>query len=230
MTIMLFDSPQPLTKSAIANAKLRGAYGALRYYSTRALLGNPRATIRSKDLTHREALLGGPDWVWFTVWEVLAKAALKGASQGDADGRAAVAQAKVVGQPTGTAIYFAIDFDPEPTSRPTCLDYAKGALTAAATAGYQGRVYAPGSILCEGIDKGILTGPQWLTGGRGMSGYQEFIGRGLPYIEQMVGDPNRLDNGGAADDDRFHLANGVESLAGLGGFKTSPDGRSLVVA
>ena len=48
-----------------------------------------------------------------SIWEVAAQAAAGGSAQGQVDGAAAVAAAKSLGQPAGTAIYLTCDFDAE---------------------------------------------------------------------------------------------------------------------
>jgi V8-like Glu-specific endopeptidase len=47
-------------------------------------------------------------------------------AQGERDGRAGFAQAQNLGQPGGTPIYFAVDFDPGPAQRQAILDYFEG--------------------------------------------------------------------------------------------------------
>jgi hypothetical protein len=54
------------------------------------------------------------------------KAAYFTRAQGQQDGRLAFTQAQRVGQPAGTPIYFAVDYDPGPGNRQSILDYFEG--------------------------------------------------------------------------------------------------------
>jgi N-acetyl-anhydromuramyl-L-alanine amidase AmpD len=47
-------------------------------------------------------------------------------AQGQRDGRAGFTQAQAIGQPAGTPIYFAVDFDPGNSQRGVILDYVQG--------------------------------------------------------------------------------------------------------
>lgn len=61
-----------------------------------------------------------------SVWEGVAKAALNGYSQGVLDGAQAVDEALWLGQPIGTAIYFAVDFEVLQTNVATVQAYFNG--------------------------------------------------------------------------------------------------------
>ncbi|EPR12511.1 DUF1906 domain-containing protein [Ruminiclostridium papyrosolvens] len=81
-----------------------------------------------------------------SVYEASANGALKGAIQGTNDGKAAYAEAKKVGQPTGSTIYFAVDFDAQPADYPAIYAYLTAAQ--AQIPGYNVGVYGSYAI-CE---------------------------------------------------------------------------------
>ncbi|WP_438445920.1 DUF1906 domain-containing protein [Gorillibacterium sp. sgz5001074] len=62
-----------------------------------------------------------------SVWETTADRALGGYAAGVEDGQKAVEVAEAVGQPKGSCIYFAVDFDATTAQMPTVLEYIRGA-------------------------------------------------------------------------------------------------------
>jgi hypothetical protein len=61
------------------------------------------------------------------VWETTAKRPLSGRAAGISDAQAAQRQATAAGMPSGRPIYFAVDFDAQPSQMPTVMAYLDGA-------------------------------------------------------------------------------------------------------
>ncbi len=85
-----------------------------------------------------------------SVYEASANGALKGTMQGTKDGKAAYAEAKTVGQPAGSTIYFAVDFDAQSKDYSIIEAYLKAAQ--AQIPGYNVGVYGSYAI-CEEMHK-----------------------------------------------------------------------------
>ncbi|AEY64841.1 DUF1906 domain-containing protein [Clostridium sp. BNL1100] len=85
-----------------------------------------------------------------SVYEASANGALKGAIQGTKDGKAAYSEAKKVGQPAGSTIYFAVDFDAQSVDYPAIYAYLKAAQTQ--IKGYNIGVYGSCAV-CEDMHK-----------------------------------------------------------------------------
>lgn len=103
-----------------AQHKAVGSSFACRYLSN----GN------SKDLDPGEAaalLKGGVDVV--VVWETVGSRALQGHAAGEADARAAEAEAQRLGLPAHRPIYFAVDFDEAPSQAGAVAAYFQGVRT-----------------------------------------------------------------------------------------------------
>lgn len=100
-------------------------------------------------------------------------------ASGQADGMAAHRQAKAVGQPPGTAIYFAVDYNvPEPEIRSLIEPYFRGvAAGLAAAAGkqreYRIGVYSSGAV-CSYLKGARLAEYAWLSHSRAWAGYASF--------------------------------------------------------
>lgn len=80
-----------------------------------------------------------------SVFETTADRALEGREAGLSDGVLAIETAAAVGQSTGSAIYFAVDFDPTSTQLPTVIDYIRGA--SEATTAYLTGVYGSYAVI-----------------------------------------------------------------------------------
>jgi hypothetical protein len=63
-----------------------------------------------------------------SVYETTANRATGGASAGHEDGVAALKEARLIGQPTGSTIYFAVDYDAQPQDYDEIEKYLKAAL------------------------------------------------------------------------------------------------------
>jgi hypothetical protein len=85
-----------------------------------------------------------------SIFEKQANSAAGGRDAGLSDGAAALAEARTIGQPEGSAIYFAVDYDALPKEFDTIEAYLKAAESA--ITGYKVGVY--GSFaLCEEMSK-----------------------------------------------------------------------------
>jgi len=80
-----------------------------------------------------------------SVFETTASRALGGRSAGLADGDTAMQVAQSVGQPTGSAIYFAVDFDATSAQLLTVIEYIRAA--SEATPGYFTGVYGSYTVV-----------------------------------------------------------------------------------
>ncbi len=110
-----------------------------------------------------------------------------GVDEAQLDARAAVAQAKLVGQPSGTAIYFGIDFDVETERSEQVIQYFTIVSNALRDKGYLVGIYGSGAALAllkaERHKTGRHTGQPlvdftWLNAARGHSGAVDFYNRG----------------------------------------------------
>ncbi|MDG0809745.1 DUF1906 domain-containing protein [Cohnella rhizosphaerae] len=82
-----------------------------------------------------------------SVFETTASRAASGADAGRNDGAAAYAEALAVGQPKGSAIYFAVDYDAQPKDFDAIEAYLKAA--AKQVAGYDTGVYGSYAVVEE---------------------------------------------------------------------------------
>ena len=101
--------------------------------------------------------------------------------QGYSDAIAAHWQARGIGQPPGTAVYFAVDFDARNRSLDRVTEYFEGVAAGLVSAGggianYQIGVYGSGAV-CDAIKRMGLARYTWLsnsTGWTGSIGYQDW--------------------------------------------------------
>jgi hypothetical protein len=84
-----------------------------------------------------------------SVWETTADRAAGGASAGKPDGVAALKEAQSIGQPLGSAIYFAVDFDAQPKHYDAIERYLRAA--GEAIPGYEVGVYGSCAVVEEMI-------------------------------------------------------------------------------
>lgn len=85
-----------------------------------------------------------------SIFERKAKSAAGGRATGLSDGAAALAEARAIGQPEGSAIYFAVDYDAQPKEFDTLEAYLKAAESA--ITGYKAGVYGSFAV-CEEMSK-----------------------------------------------------------------------------
>lgn len=95
-----------------------------------------------------------------SVYETTASRALGGRNAGLADGAAAVQVAKQVGQPEGSCIYFAVDFDATSAQMATVIAYIRAASEATPT--YTTGVYGSYAVM-EAVKKAGACSRFWQT-------------------------------------------------------------------
>lgn len=88
-----------------------------------------------------------------SVFESSASRAAGGAAAGKADGITALSEAKIVGQPEGSAIYFAVDYDAKANDHKVIEEYLKAA--AKELPGYHVGVYGSYSVCLTMFNLGI---------------------------------------------------------------------------
>lgn len=101
------------------------------------------------------------------------------AEQGAKDAAAALRQAERIGQPAGSAIYFAVDTDmllDGVTNRAVPYFTAVKAAMEAAPAKYRIGVYGSG-LVCDTLKKRGLAELTWLSGSTGWIGYADYAGK-----------------------------------------------------
>jgi hypothetical protein len=147
------------------------------------------ASKTGKALTKSSALASSAMGFWLgVVWETRGDLPSMNAAQGQADAQAAVAQAQALAQPPGSAIYFAVDFDPtqDQVDNDICAYFAAAAQVVRAS-WYKIGAYACGAALVALHAKGICD-YDWLPGAGGWNGSRGYVSpydaSGLPAILQ----------------------------------------------
>lgn len=131
-----FDCSTPLTAQKAAAFFGQGYTFVARYLV-------PGGT---KALTKSEAdAISGAGLQLVSVFETTASRALGGRNAGLADGATALQVAAQVGQPEGSCIYFAVDFDVSTDLMPTVIDYIKAA--SEATTSFTTGVYGSYAVM-----------------------------------------------------------------------------------
>lgn len=109
-----------------------------------------------KRLTREEAeLISEAGLQVISVFETTADRALGGRAAGLADGATAVRTAHAIGQPEGSAIYFAVDFDATVHQMPVVIDYIRAA--SEASPGYLAGVYGSYRVIEAVREAGVCT-------------------------------------------------------------------------
>lgn len=167
------DCASPVT-AALPALKRAGYQWVGRYYSR-----SP-----AKNLTRVEAVaIAAAGLRVVTVWEARGdQASSFSRSQGSADGGAALAQAHACGQPLGTPIYFAVDFDASPQELDEIGAYFSAA-RAALVRQYLIGVYGSG-IVCQMLLNGGEVDRAWLGGAMGWRGSRDFLASNRWQIRQ----------------------------------------------
>lgn len=143
-----------------------------RYYN----VNNP-----GKNLTRTEAgVLIGAGLTVVAVWEngFPTRPDYFTSGQGQQDARRAIACASAVGQPQGSAIYFAVDYDasPEDISGPVVKYFdAVSEIFDSAERTYEAGAYGSGAVLSALHEEGLI-GWLWLAQSLGWSGSKDFEG------------------------------------------------------
>lgn len=143
-----------------------------------------------KNLTRGEALkLTAEDLALVAVWESAGtKASFFNADQGGRDATVALSLAAGVGQPPGTVIYFAVDYDASAEDlRSRILPYFR-AVAAALAGKYKVGVYGSG-LVCQTLLAAGLVQYAWLACAGGWRGSAAFLKAGGWHIHQHT--PNK---------------------------------------
>lgn len=137
----------------------------------------------------------------------------------------------IIGQPTGSAIYFGIDADADPRKdeiRKRVIPYFEGIAKAfdreAGDADYVVGVYGSGAVCQALLDAGLVR-MTWLAQSTGWAGYQKFLASGqwnmLQAMDAVIAgvrcDPNTAGQGKDIGD--FALAASAPVLTGSSGLK-----------
>lgn len=184
MTILRgLDTTMELTRHALA-LRRQGYDFVLRYYSHNAAknlsLGEARA------LSQAGLRIG-------VVWETAGThASFFNRAQGLADGAAAFLMAKeIIGQPYGSAIYFAVDYDPTQADIDGVISNYFTGVHAALYVGAEGqpsyRVGVYGSGLCCGslVERGMAS-LSWLSQSTGFAGSKQYAAQQRYDLIQML--------------------------------------------
>ena len=139
-------------------------------------------------LTRAEAQqLCAADIRLFTIYEGTGRNLALTAAQGVIDGIHALEQAAAVGQPHGTAIYFALEGLPAGYSTPdlpAIREYFSG-VTASIGSTYRLGVYSNGVVCRALLDEGICS-CTWLSASRAFPGTRDFYSSGRWNLAQTT--------------------------------------------
>lgn len=135
-----------------------------------------------------------------SVYETTENRALEGADAGTEDMANAIDLAAALGQPQGSDIFLAVDFDASQAQiAGPITDYftaaAKEAMGECAVS-----VYGNG-LTCQWLKGKLLAKHTWVAGGKGMQGTRAFLATGRWDIQQDVGDERSLNLGIDIDSD-----------------------------
>lgn len=146
-----FDCAAALTYETAAAFKAAGYEFVCRYYPVGLW----------KSLTREEAAaVSSAGLKIITVFETAADRALSGYEAGLEDGKCALEAAVGVGQPAGSCIYFAVDFDAQPWQMAAITDYIRGC--SEATPDYTTGVYGPYSVI-QNVQAAAVCSHYWQT-------------------------------------------------------------------
>jgi hypothetical protein len=146
-----FDCATPLTASVAAAFRRDGFEAVARYL------------VQSgwKALTKEEAdRINAAGLNIISVFETTASRALGGRAAGLDDGATAVQVAKQVGQPEGSTIYFAVDFDATAAHMPAVIEYIRAA--SEATPKFNTGVYGSAAVI-KAVQKSGACSRYWQT-------------------------------------------------------------------
>ena len=109
------------------------------------------------------------------------------AARGRYDGQVAAEKALAAGQPAGTPVYFAVDYDASQGDLLGIAAYFEALRPALQADGYQAGVYGSG-LVCRHLTEAGLVEKTWLSQSRGFQGYHEF----LPHADILQGPSTHL--------------------------------------
>lgn len=151
MSKKVFDCSTPLTGAVIAAFRSDGYEAVARYL----VPSSWKAITKSEADTISEAGLQ-----IISVFETTANRALVGRAAGLVDGASAIQVANDIGQPKGSTIYFAVDFDATAAQMPAVIEYIRGA--SEATPGYNTGVYGSAAVI-KAIQESGTCSRYWQT-------------------------------------------------------------------
>lgn len=158
------DTGQSMTRHAQA-VRAQGFDFVIRYYS--------HNTAKNLDAAEARALAAAGLRLG-VIWESAGfQASYFSRAKGQLDAAAAAALARVVGQPSGSSIYFAVDYDPTQAEvEGPVADYFTG-VAAALGGGYRIGVYGSG-LCCGYLRDHALAACSWLSQSSGFAGSKAF--------------------------------------------------------
>lgn len=140
------DCAQPLNAKAANGIAAQGYEFAARYLVP--------ASYAWKRMTREEAeIITAAGMQIISVYETSASRPAGGAANGHADGKAAYEEAVAIGQPIGSAIYFAVDYDAQPKDYAAIEAYLRAAATELGTS-YGTGVYGSYDVVEEMYKRG----------------------------------------------------------------------------
>ena len=144
------------------------------------------------------------------------------AQQGASDALAALGHAASIGQPPGSAIYFAVDFDAsagEVGSAITSYFVAVNNTFRSRNAPYRIGIYGSG-LVCSTLTGAGLASLGWLSGSRGWRGYATYV-PAATIVQVITAPPTRLCNG------QLEVDRDIGQSADIGAFTTLDTAPSL---
>jgi hypothetical protein len=137
------------------------------------------------------------------------------APQGLADAQAALGHAASIGQPAGSAIYFAVDFDASPGEVGSAISHYFAAINEtfrSRGAPYRIGVYGSG-LVCSTVIGAGLASLGWLSGSRGWRGYTTYAAAAT-IVQVITAPPTRICNG------QLEIDRDIGRSADIGAFTT----------
>lgn len=139
------DCATPLTLTTAKKLAAEGVKFACRYLVPQRLAWKRLTRAEAEAITEAGLQI-------ISVYETSANRPAGGAAAGEADGREAMAEAKLIGQPLGSAIYFAVDYDAQPKDYNAIEAYLRAA--AKQIDGYKVGVYGSFAVIEEMARRG----------------------------------------------------------------------------
>ena len=182
MPFTALDADFPLT-GAIACLKSKGIAAVGRYYTRN------RSNRKILQPEEAQALAAAGIRIWPVYQDRQNQAADFSHDKGVAAGARALTYARdVIGQPAGTAIYFAVDFDATTAQLETAIrPYFTGVAKAFREAGnlYRAGVYGSG-LVCKALLEAGLVAYTWLSMSSGFAGTAAFKASGRWHLTQKL--------------------------------------------
>ncbi|MCB8881704.1 DUF1906 domain-containing protein [Acidisoma cellulosilytica] len=180
---MIIDTISPLSSGALNEFKSAGGTGVIKYYC-------PNTAIPSKRLTRSDAeLIIAAGLTVGAVYEVGAAYADFSSDLGSQAGEYALEYAStVIGQPQGSAIYFAIDYDETGAHLQSNVAPYFQAIKTIIGGYYKIGCYGNGLVLQTLLDAGLID-YAWLSESSAFTGTKDFLASGRWHLHQSVSKP-----------------------------------------